>query len=133
MSDLTTESKKPVSVYPHKINISVIKLAVVHFLRVTTKWSLESLIFNYPFELSGRSRIRAQIKAIEIIKEKFQRQSQRRSRYTVHSILRQIVATHSFYFMLCQSYLLSAVISFVYKDKLWFDESMSVIFCMENT
>ena len=28
---------------------------------------------------------------------------------------------------------LSTVISFVYKDKLWFDESMSVIFCMENT
>ena len=44
--------------------------------------------------------------------------------------------------MLCQSYLLSTVnkssllstvISSVYKDKLWFDESMSVIFCMENT
>ena len=28
---------------------------------------------------------------------------------------------------------LSTVISFLYKDKLWFDESMSVIFCMENT
>ena len=28
---------------------------------------------------------------------------------------------------------LSIVISFVYKDKLWFDENMSVIFCMENT
>ena len=27
---------------------------------------------------------------------------------------------------------LSTVISFVYKDKFWFDESMSVIFCMEN-
>ena len=36
------------------------------------------------------------------------------------------------YFMLCQSSLLSTVISFVYKDKLWFYESMSVIFCMEN-
>ena len=43
------------------------------------------------------------------------------------------VVTHSFYFMLCQSYLLSTVISFVYKDKLWFEEYMSVIFCMENT
>ena len=28
--------------------------------------------------------------------------------------------------MLCQSSLLSTVISFVYKDKWWFDESMSV-------
>ena len=43
------------------------------------------------------------------------------------------VMTHIFYFMLWQSSLLSAVISFVYKNKLWFDESMSVIFCMENT
>ena len=40
--------------------------------------------------------------------------------------------THSFYFMLCQFYLLSAAISFVYKDELWFDE-MSVIFFIENT
>ena len=38
-----------------------------------------------------------------------------------------------FYFMFCQSSLLSIVISFVYKDKWWFDESMSVTFCMENT
>ena len=35
--------------------------------------------------------------------------------------------------MLYQSFLLSTVISFVYKDKWWLDESMSVIFCMENT
>ena len=28
---------------------------------------------------------------------------------------------------------LGTVISFEYKDKLWFDESMLVIFCMENT
>ena len=35
------------------------------------------------------------------------------------------VVTHSFYSMLCQSFLLSTIISFVYKDKLWFDESMS--------
>ena len=28
--------------------------------------------------------------------------------------------------------LVSTVVSFVYKDKWWFDESMSVIFCMEN-
>ena len=42
------------------------------------------------------------------------------------------IQTHTFYFMLCQSSLLSTVISFVYKDKWWFDESMSVIFCMEN-
>ena len=47
-------------------------------------------------------------------------------------IQRQMVVTHIFYFMLCQSSLLSTVISFVHKDKLWFDESMSVIFCMEN-
>ena len=33
--------------------------------------------------------------------------------------------------MLCQSSLLRTVISFVYKDKLWFNENMSVIFCME--
>ena len=44
-----------------------------------------------------------------------------------------MVVSHIFYFMLCQSSLLNTVISFVYKDKLWFDESMSVIFCMENT
>ena len=42
------------------------------------------------------------------------------------------VVTHSFYLMLGQSSLLSTVISFVYQDKSWFDESMSVIFCMEN-
>ena len=48
------------------------------------------------------------------------------------SIQRQIVVTHTFYFKLCQSSLLSTVISFVYKDKWWFDESMSVIFCEEN-
>ena len=33
------------------------------------------------------------------------------------SIQRQIVVTHNFYFMLCQSSLLSTTISFVYKDK----------------
>ena len=41
--------------------------------------------------------------------------------------------TRSFYFMICQSSLSSTVISFVHKDKWWFDKSMSVIFCMENT
>ena len=49
------------------------------------------------------------------------------------SIQRQTVVTDIFYFILCQSFILSTVISFVYKDKLWFDENMSVIFCMENT
>ena len=44
-----------------------------------------------------------------------------------------MVVTHIFYFMLCQPFLLSTVISFVYEDKWWFDESMSVIFCVENT
>ena len=48
------------------------------------------------------------------------------------STQRQMVVTHTFYFMLCNSSLFSTVISFVYKDKWWFDESMSVIFCMEN-
>ena len=48
------------------------------------------------------------------------------------SIQRQMVVTHTFYFMLCQSSSLSTVVSFVYKDKGWIDESMSVIFCMEN-
>ena len=43
------------------------------------------------------------------------------------------VVTHSFYFMFCQSSLLSTVISFVYKDKWCFDENMSIIFCMKNT
>ena len=33
--------------------------------------------------------------------------------------------------MLCQYSLLSNVISFVYKDKWWFDESMSVIFVLK--
>ena len=44
-----------------------------------------------------------------------------------------MAGTRIFYFMLFQSSLLSTVVSFVYKDKLWFDESMSVIFCMKNT
>ena len=48
------------------------------------------------------------------------------------SIQRQMVVTHTIYFMLCKSSLSSTVISFVCKDKWWFDESMSVIFCMEN-
>ena len=47
-------------------------------------------------------------------------------------IQRQMMVTHTLYFMLCKSSLFSTVISFVYKDKWWFDESMSVIFCMEN-
>ena len=47
-------------------------------------------------------------------------------------IQRQMVAAHTFYFVLCKSSLFNTVISFVYKDKWWFDESMSVIFCMEN-
>ena len=47
------------------------------------------------------------------------------------SIQRQMVVTHTFYFMLFKSSLFSTVISFVYKDKWWFDESMSVIFCMK--
>ena len=36
------------------------------------------------------------------------------------------------WFASCQSALLSTVISFVYKDKWWFDESMSVIFCIQR-
>ena len=47
-------------------------------------------------------------------------------------IQRQIVVTHTIYFMLCKSSLFSTVISFVYKDKWWFDESMSGNFYMEN-
>ena len=47
-------------------------------------------------------------------------------------VLSDKMVTHSFYFMLCQSSLLSTVINFVYEDKWWFYESMSVIFCMEN-
>ena len=43
-----------------------------------------------------------------------------------------MVVTHTFYFMLYKSFLFSTVISFAYKDKWWFDESMSVIFCLEN-
>ena len=35
-------------------------------------------------------------------------------------IQRQMVVTHIFYFMFCQSSSLSTVISFVYKDKWWF-------------
>ena len=48
------------------------------------------------------------------------------------SLQRQMVVTHTFYFMLCKSSLFSTVRSLVYKDKWWLDESMSVIFCMEN-
>ena len=47
------------------------------------------------------------------------------------SIQRQMVVTHTLYFMLCKSSLFSTVTSFAYKGKWWFDESMSVIFCME--
>ena len=54
------------------------------------------------------------------------------SRLCKLSIQRQMVVNHTFYFMLCKSSLFSTVISFVYKDKWWFDESMSVIFCTEN-
>ena len=39
-----------------------------------------------------------------------------------------MMVTHTFYFMLCQSSILSIVISLVYKDKWWFDESMSVMY-----
>ena len=50
------------------------------------------------------------------------------------SIQRQMVVTHTFLFLFCQSSLLSTIISFVivYKGKWWFDESISVIFCVEN-
>ena len=47
-------------------------------------------------------------------------------------IQRQMVVTPTIYFMLCKSSLFSTVISSVYKDKWWFDESISVNFCMEN-
>ena len=43
------------------------------------------------------------------------------------------VVTQIFYFMLRQSSILSTLMSFVYKDKWWFDERMSVTFCMEST
>ena len=43
------------------------------------------------------------------------------------------VAIHIFYFMLYYSSLLSTVISFVYKDKWWFNEGVSVIFYMDST
>ena len=48
-------------------------------------------------------------------------------------IQRQMMVTVILFFMLCRSSLLSTVISFVYKDKWLFDESMSVTFCMEST
>ena len=48
------------------------------------------------------------------------------------SIQGQMVVTHTIYLMLCKSSLFSTVISFVYKDRWWFDESISVIFCVEN-
>ena len=35
-----------------------------------------------------------------------------------------MVVNHTSYFMLCKSSLLSTIISFVYKDKWWFDESV---------
>ena len=55
------------------------------------------------------------------------------TRLCKHSIQRQmVVVTHTFYFMLCQSSLLSTVISFVYKGKWWFDENLSVIFFIES-
>ena len=44
------------------------------------------------------------------------------------SMQRQMVVTNTFYFMLCESFLLSTVISFIYKDNRWFDEGMSVYF-----
>ena len=54
------------------------------------------------------------------------------TRYCKLSIQRQMVVTHTFYYMLCKSSLFSTVISFVFKDKLWFNKSMAVIFCVES-
>ena len=48
-------------------------------------------------------------------------------------IQRQMVVTHIFYFVLCQSSLLSTVIIFAYKNEWWFEESMAVTFFIENT
>ena len=45
---------------------------------------------------------------------------------------RVMVFTHTFYFMLCQSSLLSTAISCVHKDNWWFDESLLVIFFIES-
>ena len=50
------------------------------------KMASGSLVFNTLLKLSGLGGIRGHIKAIRIIMEKFQRQSQRPSRYTVHNI-----------------------------------------------
>ena len=50
------------------------------------KLRLESLVVNNPFEIIGV--IRVHIKVIKIIMKKFQRQSQRRAKYTVYSIVR---------------------------------------------
>ena len=47
---------------------------------------MESLVFNKPLKLSGPGGIRVHIKPIKVAIEKFQRQSQRRSTNTVHSI-----------------------------------------------
>ena len=59
---------------------------VCYWFKATRKGSPKSLVFNDPFELSGPNGIRAHIKAVKIIMEKFQRKSQRISRYTVHYI-----------------------------------------------
>ena len=60
---------------------------IMSFLaRTINKTPLNNLL-----KLSGPDEIRAHIKAIKIIMEKFQRRSQRSSRYTVHTT---VWATH---------------------------------------
>ena len=70
---------------PPKISLRCLLLIQSHHKMKSSKSPGRYLISL--LKLSGPDGIRAHIKAIEIIMEKFQRRSQRSSRYTVHTIL----------------------------------------------
>ena len=69
--------------------IAVISQAVLELLSVKVGSGNHLMGILLLQKLSGLSAIRAHIKAINVIIEKFQRQSQRRSKYTswMHSIV----------------------------------------------
>ena len=80
---------------PSKISLKG-EYNVCYWFKATMTWSLESLVINNLtlLKLSGPDGIQAQIKAIKIIMEKFQRRSQRSSRYTVHTTTETIRVTN---------------------------------------
>ena len=94
-------SSKPVCLFPYNIYILIIHWSLFGYL--WHDWLLPIVSFDKAHSLQCPQR--------DVLSDK----------------MVFWVVTHSFYFMLCQSSLLSTVISFVYNEKWWFDESMSVI------